>query len=271
MRAVRVIFSIIFVVVLCVYAYVNYTKSVDTTFPVIKSDVKVIEASVDDDNSALLGHITATDGKDGDISSAVVVEKVSAFISKGKVNVTFAVSDADNNISKLTVPVVYTDYTDPEITLLDDLVFKTGGPASVKDAIKVTDKIDGDITDRLVVIANETDSTVSGNYPITIKVTNSKSYTYTLDIDLIMSDYIESGYEIELSEYLIYKKVGESVDYNSYISSASVPYGKDESYDIQIDSKEVDPNTPGIYNAYYYEKVGGEIKSMTRLIVCYEE
>ena len=180
-------------------------------------------------------------------------------------------SDADNNISKLTVPVVYTDYTDPEITLLDDLVFKTGGPASVKDAIKATDKIDGDITDRLVVIANETDSTVSGNYPITIKVTNSKSYTYTLDIDLIMSDYIESGYEIELSEYLIYKKVGESVDYNSYISSASVPYGKDESYDIQIDSKEVDPHTPGIYNAYYYEKVGGEIKSMTRLIVCYEE
>lgn len=270
MRAIRLIVSFIFVVVLAAYLFFHYTKSTDNTIPKIKCDVPVIEASVNDGTSALLNHITASDAKDGDLSSKVIVEKTSAFVDFGRVITTFAVCDNDDNVAKINVPVVYTDYQNPKFTFSNDLVFKTGSGVSVDGAIHVTDSFDGDITDRLVIIANGADLETSGRYPITLKVTNSKSYTYSMDVDIVMSDYFETGYKVELKDYFIYKKIGETVDYESMIKSVANPLKGAEETKIEIDSSAVNSSQPGIYNVYYYQKSGTRTRSMTRLIICYE-
>lgn len=270
MRALRILVSIIFVIVLVAYFFFHFTKSTDTTVPKIRCDIPVIEISVKDGNDALLKHITAYDEKDGDISNKVIVEKSSAFVDFGKVIVTFAVCDNDDNVAKINVPVTYSDYENPRFELKDDLVFMTGSGANVDGAVTVTDSFDGDITDRLVIIANGAEIESSGKYPLTFKVTNSKSYTYSIDVDLIVSEYFTNGYNIELKDYFVYKKVGETVDYDSMIKSVANPPQTTDSYEIKIDSSEVDKNQPGVYNVYYYLRSGGEIKSMTRLIVCYE-
>lgn len=271
MRALRILVSIVFVIVLASYFFFHFTKSTDTTMPRIRCDTPVIEASVKDGKDALLKHITAQDEKDGDITDKVIVEKSSAFVDFGKVIITFAVCDNDNNVAKINVPVTYTDYESPRFELKDDLVFMTGTGANVEGAIKVTDSFDGDISDRLVVVANGAEIETSGKYPLTLKVTNSKSYTYSLDVDLIVSDYFTTGYSVELKDYFIYKKVGETVDYESMIKSVANPPQTTGSYEIKIDSSDVDKNQPGVYNVFYYQKSGGETKSMTRLIVCYED
>lgn len=271
MRALRVIVSLVFVVVLVAYVFFHYTKSTDTTMPKIRCDTSVIEVSVEDGDDELLKHITATDEKDGDISKNVIVEKSSAFVDFGKVIITFAVCDNDNNVAKINVPVVYKDYENPKFEFVDDLVFKRNIKPNISDCIKVTDSFDGDITDRLVVISNGADPEVNGKYPITLKITNSKSYTYTMNVDLIMSDYFTTGYSIELKEYFIYKKVGREIDYNSVIKSVANPPLNTQSYQIDIDSSEVDSSKAGVYNAFYYLKSGGQTKAMTRLIVCYED
>ena len=271
MRIIRIVVSVLFIIVLGAYIFFHFTKSTDNTVPTLKCDTSVIEISVNDTNEALLKHITAFDEKDGDISKNVLVEKTSAFVDSGKLIATFAVSDNDNNVSKINVPVVYTDYKHPVFELSDDLVFKTGYGVSVEDCIKVKDSLDGDITDRLVVIDNGADIETNGKYPLTLKVTNSKSFTYTMDINLIMTENLESGYGLELKKYLIYKKVGEKVDYDDMIKSVAAPPVGDKKSKIKIDSAEVDPSTPGIYNVYYYQTLDGQNMSMTRLIICYED
>lgn len=271
MRAIRIIVSLIFVVVLVAYVFFHFTKVTDTTIPTIKCDVPVIEVSVNDTNEELLKHVTASDKKDGDISQNVIVEKSTAFVDFGKVVITFAVSDSDNNVAKLNVPVIYTDYENPRFEFTDDLVFKTETTPNIEGCIKITDSMDGDITDRLVVIANGAEPEQSGKYPITLKITNSRSYTYTMNVDLIISDYFTPGYNVELEDYLIYKKVGEKVDYRSLIKSVANPPLSTESYQIDIDSSDVDNSKAGVYNVFYYQKTEGKIKSMTRLIVCYED
>lgn len=271
MRALRVIVSMIFIVVLGACVFFHFTKSTDTTKPVIRCDTNVIEVSVNDGNDALLKHIKAVDAKDGDLSDEVIVEKSSAFIDFGKVNITFSVSDNDNNVSKISVPVVYTDYQNPRFELKDDLVFKTETKPNIEDCIKVTDSFDGDISDRLVVISNGADPDINGKYPLTLKITNSKSYTYTMNVDLIMTDKFTAGYSIELENYLIYKKIGEEVDYESLIKSVANPLRSTEGYNIDIDSSDVDNTKAGIYNVMYYQKSGGQTKAVTRLIVCYED
>lgn len=269
MRALRIIVSLVFIVVLCAYVFFHYTKSTDTTVPKIVCDTPVIETSVNDGDEALLKHVKAADAKDGDISDKIIVEKSSAFVDFGKVIITFAVCDNDDNVAKINVPVIYTDYENPRFELTDDLVFKNETKPNVNGCFKVTDSFDGDITDRMVVIAGE-DSDGSTR-KLTLKVTNSKSYTYTMDVDLIMSDYFTTGYSIDLENYLIYKKVGETVDYHSMIKSVANPPMSTDSYEIKIDSSKVDKSKPGVYNVYYYQKSGGETKAMTRLIVCYED
>lgn len=271
MRALRVIVCIIFVIVLGAYVFFHYTKSTDNTRPHIKCDTRFITASVNDENEKLLSHITAYDEKDGDISGNVIIEKSSAFVDFGKVIMTFAVCDNDNNVAKIDVPVIYSDYQNPKFELTDDLVFQTGTTPNVVDKIKVTDSFDGDITDRLVVIANGADIEAKGEYPLTLKITNSKSYSYSIDIDLIMSDYFSTGYGVELKEYLVCAKVGEKLDYESYIKSVATPPRSGEKQDVEIDSSKVRENEAGVYNVYYYQKSEGKTKAMTRLVVCYED
>lgn len=271
MRVIRIVVSIIFVIVLGAFVFFHFTKNNDTFAPHLICDVPAIEVSVKDGNKELLKHIKATDAKDGDISDKVIIEKSSAFVDFGKVIVTFAVCDNDNNVAKINVPVIYTDYSNPRFEMTDDLVFRTGGAVNIEDCIKVNDAFDGDISDRLVVIANDADIDESGKYPLTLKITNSKSYTCTMNVDLIMSDKFTNGYSVELSEYLIYKKVGETVDYKDMIKSVATPPNSVDRTKIKIDSSEVNSDKAGVYNVYYYQRLDGETQSMTRLVICYED
>ncbi|MCQ2479864.1 MAG: hypothetical protein MJ120_04410 [Clostridia bacterium] len=271
MRVIRIVVSIIFVITLGAFIFFHFTKSIDTFAPHLVCDVPVIEVSVKDTDDAILKHIKANDAKDGDITEKVIIEKSSAFVDFGKVIVTFAVCDNDNNVSKINVPVVYTDYSNPRFEMTDDLVFRTGGAVNVEDCFKVKDAFDGDISERIIVIANGANIEESGKYPLTLKITNSKSYTCTMNVDLIMSDNFSSGYSVELSDYLIYKKVGEKVNYKDMIKSVATPPNSSEQTNVTVDSSEVNRDKAGIYNVYYYQKLNGETMSMTRLVICYED
>ena len=125
----------------------------DNTIPVITIENKDLSISVKDKKDALLQGVTATDEKDGDITHKVLVESVSKFIEPGIFDVTYAVVDSDNHVSKATRRVRYTDYTQPEFYMKRALVYSVDEDVDIRSAVGARDCIDGDISDRVTITA----------------------------------------------------------------------------------------------------------------------
>lgn len=71
----------------------------DRMSPVIRFEEGELIYSEGMEESALLEGVSAVDDRDGDITDAVIVEKVST-TANGNVIVTYAVTDSSNNVAK---------------------------------------------------------------------------------------------------------------------------------------------------------------------------
>ncbi|MCD7946043.1 MAG: DUF5011 domain-containing protein [Clostridiales bacterium] len=79
--------------------------------PVISVPDETLTVSIEDGEDTLLQGVTAQDGRDGDVTSSVLVESISNFYGDEKRLVTFAAFDSDGNVTKATRAIQYSDYT----------------------------------------------------------------------------------------------------------------------------------------------------------------
>ena len=253
MKIYRIAVIGIFAIVTAVFGYtyiMNYIKT-DTTYPVIYLEDEILEMSVNAEEADFLKGVTATDGKDGDISDKVIVESVSKFIKPGICKVTYAVCDADNHVATAVRKVVYTDYVAPEYTLNKSLCYSVYEQVNLKDAISVNDCFDGNLGNNLIITSNDFANAAEGVFSIDAVVTNSKGDTAKISLPLIVENRSLSAPQIELSKYLLRIEKGTVTDPSQFIASAVDYNEKDITKDITIDTN-LDVNSEGTYLVHYY-------------------
>ncbi len=212
-----------FLVVAAVFLVVNVIQktSEQDGGPVITVPEDILTVSIEDGEDALLQGVTAQDGRDGDVTSSVLVESISNFYGDGKRLVTYAAFDSDGNVSKATRAIQYSDYTAPQFTLLHSLRYQTGEEIDLDELVQATDCLDGDVTSKVRVSTDSSLSTrTAGVYQVTFSVTNSAGATASLSTELEVYDPDYNDADVNLSTYLVYCQVGDDEpDYRSYVES----------------------------------------------------
>ncbi len=250
MKYLRIGLSVVCVVALAVFAvfYVKEQRK-DTTYPVISIDGEMIDVSLKMTEEELLKGVTAYDAKDGDISSKLIVESISKFVEDGVSIITYSVCDNDNHATSATRKIRFTDYTEPEFVIKQSLVFGLGDTINLPACIGAYDCIDGDISDRVIITATDYTTNEEGVFKVSLKATNSMGDTIYMEVPVYIEDRSYSAPQIELSDYIVYAKVGEKVDLTEYIVSA-IDKEDQEGMRILIDTN-YNPNVPGTYQAHY--------------------
>ena len=253
MKFIRILIVIVFIAVVGAWSVnVVLSKTVkDHTPPVITSDRDVLELSVKDDRSKLLTGLTATDDRDGDLTSAILVGTHSRFISEGVCDITYLVFDANKNVGKFTRRTKYTDYTEPVFSLKEPLMFKSGDTVSMFTKISLTDCLDGDISSKVKIVVNDVDNSKLGTYYVTFEASNSYADVVNRKLPVnIVNDTADSPH-IELTDYLIYVNVGDTIQPQKYIKSVTDKYDSNIGSDkVEINSM-VDTKTPGVHQVAY--------------------
>lgn len=253
MKFIRILVVIVFIAVVGAWSVnVVLSKTVkDHTPPVITSDRDVLELSVKDDRSKLLTGLTATDDRDGDLTSEILVGTHSRFISEGVCDITYLVFDANKNVGKFTRRTKYTDYTEPVFSLKEPLMFKSGDTVSMFTKISLTDCLDGDISSKVKIVVNDVDNSKLGTYYVTFEASNSYADVVNRKLPVnIVNDTADSPH-IELTDYLIYVNVGDTVQPQKYIKSVTDKYDSNIGSDkVKINSM-VDTKTPGVHQVAY--------------------
>ncbi|MEE1066373.1 MAG: DUF5011 domain-containing protein [Acutalibacteraceae bacterium] len=244
----------------------------DTTLPEITVDSEVLEISVKDKKSDLLKGVTATDGKDGDITDKVCVEYVSKFIEPGVCTVTYAVTDSDKHVAKKTRTLRYTDYTTPEFYMKRALVYGVGEALDLRSAVGARDCIDGDISDKVTILATDYVENTAGVFTASLSVTNSMGDSIYLDVTVHVEGNETMAPEIQLKKTLIYIKKGETPVFEDYLGDVTVNGVLMKPSDIQLlISTNFDPEQEGTYNVHYYITTQDGYEGHSILTVVVEE
>lgn len=253
MRVLRIIVVVLFLITTAVFGmyYVNEKLTEDNTIPVISIEDELIEVSFETTDEELLQGVTAYDEKDKDITGRVIVESVSRFIDDGICKVTYAVCDNDGNVANATRKIKYKNYESPKFSLSQGLCFSIYETVNLANAIHATDCIDGDISNNIIITSDDFTSSVAGVFEMQISVSNSKGDTSDIGIPLVIEDRSISSPKIELTEYLIYVKPGEEVDFSKYLVRAYDGLSNNLTSDVRIETN-IDLNTPGTYGVHYY-------------------
>ncbi len=223
----------------------------DKTIPEIVMETEELSISVKDKKEALLNGVTAIDKKDGDISDKVLVESVSKFIEPGLFDVTYAVADNDNNVSKATRRVRYTDYTQPEFYMKRALVYSVDEEVDIRAAVGARDCIDGDISDKVTIAATDFVQNTAGVFTVSLQVANSMGHMIYLDVTVHVEGNETMAPEIQLEKSLIYIKKGEKPVFEDYIKEVTVNGVLMKNYGLLI-STNFDSEKEGTYNVHYY-------------------
>lgn len=253
LKILRIATLLLFAATVCVFAifFVNEKKNTDTTYPEIEIAEDVLEVSIDATDEDLLKGVTAIDGKDGDITSKVVIESISKFIDPGVCKVTYAVADSDKHVVKNSRTIRYKDYAPPKFTMNRALVFNVNEEVDISGAIGAVDSIDGDISDKVIITATDYTTDTVGVFSVSVQATNSKGDIIYIDLPLHIEDTSVLAPVIELSDYLIYVEKGEKPDFDKYVTGVTTLAGQPIEYDMMV-STNFDSNTPGVYSVHYY-------------------
>ena len=262
MRYLRIVVVILAIAVTLLRIVLFIAKSDIDVAPTINCDKDVIAVKCSDGDEEILRGVTAFDEQDGDITDKLYVERMYYMVGENKSRVKLVVIDSDNNVTKLTKDVIYTDYKKPEFFLSSDLVFEINDKTRIASLFTAEDCFDGDITNRIRLISNSYNSTKPGVYNLTARVSNTHGDITELNFKMrVISEPF--SVKLKLKENLIYVKPGEKIDYKSYLDSGS------KRDDIEIDTSELDKNKdkPGCYAVTYSVKEDETIVGFTQLFV----
>jgi hypothetical protein len=262
-------------------------QAADHTGPVISMESGAISVSVNEGTDAVLAGVTATDNRDGDVTDSLLVESLGTFQGANTRLATLAAVDSAGNVTKVTRQVEYTDYTGPRFQIDSPLRFQTGS-SDISSAVGVTDVLDGDLSDQVKISSDTSISSGDiGDYQVTFTVKNSAGDTAEMTATLsLYSTNDRTLPTITLSDYLIYTRVGETIDPWDYVTGITVDSiqwtrgsrgtlvseGSDEviSEDDLFITDGVSSNTPGCYEISYSYTAGGKTGTV-RLVVIVEE
>lgn len=261
-------------------AFVGYrmVQSVNTP-PVLSCESETVSVSIHDGEEALLAGVTATDKEDGDLTDRVLIESVSRFIETGVCRVTYVVQDSDRAVVKCTRELHYTDYTSPQFTLTAPLVFDFGKKFEPADNLRVTDCIDGDISDNIRMTLLEEGTTISGvgKWNVEFRATNSKGDTVYLNTHVTVRNQTahEKQYtpSIKLKKYLVYVPKNSTFNPADYVDGVTIATEGTEDNPATLRAKlrsssNVDTATPGLYTVTYTcTSVNGYKGEMELLVV----
>ena len=251
MRILRLTVLSLFLIVLAAYILLNVQDSLsDKTYPIINADSDYITVPLNATNEDLLKGITAYDEKDGDITDKIIIESISRFTEPGVSVVRYAVSDNDRHVTTLKRRIVYENYVSPRFTVSSSLVFSTAQSVNLSSIIGAFDLIDGDISNKVIITTDDTMINESGSFGILVKATNSKGDTISEFFPVYLEERSMVAPEIQLKEYLVYRKVGESFDPAANVESALAVDGTDLSGELEIVSG-VSESIPGVYEVHY--------------------
>lgn len=245
----------------------------DRTIPVIESDRDVLKISCDYEEEELLKGLTASDAKDGDLTSQILVGDITRFIEKGVSDITYVVFDSGNQSASLTRRVQFEDYSSPQLYLSQPLVFYEGEGdyEELRSRVTATDKLDGDRTDWIV----QTDSNINfqkeGQYHITYEVSNSYGDSTAMQLPVHVLSGKAGSLEVRLKKAIVYLSSGEAIDTDKWLDNVYDSQGdRVESVNISA-SGQVDVNTSGIYEIRYQADDGDGNQGENWLTVVVQE
>ncbi len=249
MKYLRIGISVLCALSICLYAvfFIKEQKE-DKTRPVITIDEEIIDVSIKITDEELLKGVTAYDEKDGDITSKIIVESISKFVDYGVSIVTYSVCDNDKHATSATRKIRFVDYTEPVFVIKESLVFNLGEKINIQSCVGATDCIDGDISDRVLITATDYNVNEVGVFTVSLMATNSMGDSIHMELPVYIKDLSLSAPKIELSEHIIYTKVGQEVNLVNYVRSAVDKY--EQPVNVLIDTN-LDVNKPGSYEARY--------------------
>ena len=255
LRRIRVILIMLFVVAAIAegaLAAWHYTHD-DVSAPVFTSDYELLVVSAKATDEQLCAGLHAYDNMDGDITNRIMVKSVSPLINTTDAVITYLVFDNASNAATYSRTLRYTDYHVPHFSLSQPLNYAVGEKITLLDRLAANDVIDGNISSRIMLSQSSVSNSIAGTYPITVQVTNSAGDTAILPLSVLVSAQSASAPTLRLSTYLIYVSAGESVNWRSYINSVRDPLvGNGSLSKVVCNTDDVDLDTPGVYEAYYY-------------------
>ena len=265
MRLLRTVILICFLITVSVYGaiFVHGKINEDNISPVIVADTDEITVSVEATDEELLQGLTATDDKDGDVTSSLVVVSKNDFITKGTRKINYAAFDKHNNVGVYTRKITYTDYRSPRFRAQKPFHFvysDDDSSSTVFSQVTADDVLDGDLTSSIRIVYGSVSE--SGTvYPVVMSVTNSAGDTSSISVNAYREDTTSFAVPSPaLSQYIVYTNAGNSLNPGNYligyyrngIKSEFTDHGKYFYEDITWDDSGVDYNTPGEYVITYH-------------------
>lgn len=138
----------------------------------------------------------------------------------------------------------------PVITATDKII-EVGDTFDPKADVTAEDVEDGDLTDKIEVLKNEVDTTKSGKYEVTYKVTDNQGASRTKTITVTVNPKIEPLNEaptIDVTDKEI--TVGDKFDPKEGVTAKDKEDGN-LTDKIEILKNTVDPSKPGVYEVTY--------------------
>ena len=250
------------------YNIMEYMQT-DDSRPVFTVEGDSLEVSIHDGEEALKKGITAFDAKDGDVTDSVLIEKISNMYDEGRRLVTYVAFDSDHHVSEAEREITYTDYTSPRFELTGSLRFRAGSIINIDEIIKVTDCLDGDLSNNVKIQTESSiNNRVTGLFQVVYQVANSAGDTEELPVRFEIYQPADNEGILELTEYLAYYD-GSDIDYKNYLKSLTVgsktAYFDNAAEDVSDESDTfrvfknqvniisyVDETVPGVYPVYFY-------------------
>lgn len=278
MRRIKVGF-LIGALLLCVIYIVNkwmLYNQLDSSYPEITFEQDILEVSVTATEEELLAGVQAIDKKDGDVTDSIIIESMSNLLEGNQRIVTYAAFDGDNHVGKAERRIQYTDYTPVRFSLSKPIVASSGLEWSeLLSPLQVIDCVDGDISDRIVILKSSVVSMTSeyiiSNY--SVQVTNSCGEVAELKLPVktsLSGTSLNNTYlEITLSEYLTYVPLGSTLDLSSFIAGVSYRGEEVDASGVTV-STDLDTSKAGVYTATY-SLTRDEMTAACDLIIVVEE
>ncbi|EAG9231613.1 immunoglobulin-like domain-containing protein [Listeria monocytogenes] len=159
------------------------------TAPVINAEDKTIKLN---ETFNPLNEVTATDKKDGDITSAIQVTKNTVDTTKsGEYDVDYKVTNSSKITTvksiKVTVTKEATTTNTAPVINAKDKTIKVGDLFDSLKGVTATDKEDGDLTAKIKVTKDTVNNSKKGVYQVTYTVTDSGNLSATLTIKVTVT------------------------------------------------------------------------------------
>lgn len=274
----------VLLILLCLGALMGYRALVglrtDSKAPEITVEDRLLELSALEPRSALLQGVTAWDRTDGDVTDSLVVENVRLLRPDGTVTVTYAAFDQAGNVAKQQREVRFNDYESPKFSLSQPLLFSQNTRYDILSLISAEDMLDGDISHRIrATVLDEVPAGYAGIHNVQFRVTNDLGDTVELVVPVeIYTPGLFEG-DLELKEYLVYIKQGDTFNERSYLHSFTL--GRETIFlwngvpkDMKLTtSGRVETGVPGVYVVDYevkYQLGNQAYTAYSKLIVVVE-